>query len=160
MTDTAAFDALIGLAQVATGLVGFSALVLAVTGDSRPLTAHERFRLREMIQAGLAVVALAFVPVALSLFGVSGGWLWRIASGLHLANMVAAFPLIQRSVAQNPGQRNHAVVILFFATVALLQLSNLVGWPWSSSGGPFFAALLIALSGSASNFTRLLMPRL
>jgi hypothetical protein len=89
MTDTAAFDALIGLAQVATGLVGFSALVLAVTGDSKPLTAQERFQLGEMIQAGLAVVALAFVPVGLSLFGVGGGWLWRTASGLHLAIMVA-----------------------------------------------------------------------
>jgi hypothetical protein len=164
MIDSAAFDALVGLAQVATGLVGFSALVLAVTGESTPLNAQQRFQLREMISSGLAVVALAFVPVSLSLFGVGGDWVWRSASGVHLAVMAVAYVVIGRQLARIPAPESDAQMRVFaqvtLVAIVLLHLSNIVGWPWPTSGGPFFAALLITLGASASNFIRLLMPRL
>jgi uncharacterized membrane protein len=107
---------------------------------------------------------LAFVPVGLSLFSVGGDWIWRSASGLHLALMAAAYVAIARQLARIPAQQFDAEMRVYMrlavGAIVLLHLSNLAGWPWPTSGGPFFAALLITLGASASNFVRLLMPRL
>ena len=164
MIDSVAFDALIGLAQVATGLVGFSALVLAVASASAPLNAEQRFQLKEVVRGGLAAIGLAFLPVGISLFGVDSEWVWRSGSGFHFGLMAVAFVLISRETRLIPaqdidrGMRN--VARTGVALCIVLQGSNAIGWPRSPSAGLYFASMLLVLLGCAANFTRILLPRL
>lgn len=162
--EDSALTALESVAQVATGIVGFSALVLAVSMQGAPLDGRQRFQLKEVVRTGVAIIGLCFVPVTVSLFGVTGSALWRTSSALHVFLMVLNGVLIareQRGMAQEDreGLFNSFIGVLVLISM-IIQVSNVIGYPLPPSAGPYFAAMLCGLALCAWNFTRLLLPRL
>ncbi len=82
MSDSEAIGALLTLAEIGIGLVGFAGLVLAVTRRQSKMSRGDVIQLRELVRAGLGAVALALLPVGALLVGATGPSLWRWFSGL------------------------------------------------------------------------------
>jgi hypothetical protein len=74
-------EVLLSLAEVAAAFAGFAALVSVIPrGLGRAAApAHDLLRLRLVISSGVAGVAAALIPVALSGY-VDVGWVWRISA--------------------------------------------------------------------------------
>jgi hypothetical protein len=164
MGDTAAFDSLLTLSEIGVGLVGFAALVLAITRPDAPLNAEQTFQLRELVRSGLVSALLALLPIGLGLAGLAAPNLWRLVSGCHVIFLIlatAAVNLERRTVPPEERQQPFAVLILVVAVAMfLLQLGNAVGWPAEPSPAPYFFAVVLGLVISGAYFMRLLFARL
>ena len=94
MNESDAVGALLTLAEIGIGLVGFAGLILAVTRRASTMSRIEVVQLRELIRAGLGVLALAFVPVGALLVGATGPTLWRTASRNSVLHTPPVLPAI------------------------------------------------------------------
>lgn len=135
MNESDASAALLTLAEIAIGLVGFAGLILAVTRRTSSMSRIEVFRLQELVRAGLGAVALALLPVGALLLGARGPTLWRSFSDAHVLVVVAgAFPLVAKEIRHTPPEERDRTLPLvtygFGAVCVLVQGSNLLGWPF------------------------------
>ena len=165
MNESEAAGALLTLAEIGIGLVGFAGLVLAVTRRTSTMSRNEVVQLRELVRAGLGAAALALVPVGALLLGATGPTLWRTASGVHVLIVVGgAFPVVayevRRILPEDREPTLQAVTYGFGAVCVLVQGSNLIGWPFPASPGTYFLGVLVPLGAAAVYFTRLLFSRL
>lgn len=165
MSESEAAGALLTLAEIGIGLVGFAGLILAVTRRTSSMSRIEVLQLQELVRAGLGAAALALVPVGAMLVGASGPALWRTASGIHVLIVAAgAFPMIAYELRRIPRAERAptlpAVTYGLGSVCVLIQGANVVGWPFGVSPGPYFLGVLVPLGVAALYFTRLLFSRL
>lgn len=165
MSEPEAAGALLTLAEIGIGLVGFAGLILAVTRRRSSMSRIEVIQLRELVRAGLGAAALALVPVGAMLLGAAGSTLWRTASGIHVLIVAAgAFPMIALEIRRiPPAERDPtlpAVTYGFGLLGILIQGANVVGWPFGVSPGTYFLGVLVPLGAASLYFTRLLFSRL
>jgi len=75
VTDFA--NALLTLAQVAIGLAGFSAILVALSGKPHQWTLVDAFRIRNILAFSFQSVFLSLIPFVLAFFSLPQPTLWR-----------------------------------------------------------------------------------
>lgn len=165
MIEGSASDALLTLAEVAVGLVGFTGIVLALTRGDTAVSASEALQLKELIRGGLAGVGLALLPVGAELAGAGGPALWRTVSAAHVVLvLVGPWFILTRQIRGLPAaERDAALYFCNFVVaplVVLFQLGNALGWPFPPNAGVYFYGVCGTLVNTSVLFGRLLFKRL
>lgn len=163
--ESASSEALLTLAEVAVGLVGFTGIVLALTRRDSPVPPGELLQLKELIRGGLAGVGLALLPAGAELAGFSGPGLWRTLSGLHMALIVVGpWVLVTRAIVALPASERDTVLYVctygIASAVFAVQLANVVGRPLQPSAGLYYYGVCGTLVTTSIYFGRLLFTRL
>jgi hypothetical protein len=72
-------SALLTLAQVAIGLAGFSAILVALSGKPHQWTPVDAFRIRNILAFTFQSVFLSLVPLVLALFSLPESMVWKVS---------------------------------------------------------------------------------
>ncbi len=141
-------DFFLTIAEVSLGLVGFSAVVVAI-GQVRGVerSKFQRFTARILIEFGFACLFLSLLPLLLELLGVSSARLWQLCCaglGVFLITYVTTYvfrrrPFVSVSPARPWAFYSRVAVNHVLGLTALLSSVGL-GFP----SGPGLYALGIA----------------
>jgi small-conductance mechanosensitive channel len=153
-------ETLIGIAEIAVALAGFTGVVVAVRsrehGGWHP---GDQLRLVFLLEASLS--AAGFALLTLVLFHAlphSASTVWTVASMLWAVFMPWSLYTSHRRIKDNQEKHgdidkfaNRFVFVIFFALI-ILQLINVFFW---REFAPLLAALCFNLAGAAMQFSRL-----
>jgi hypothetical protein len=78
-------DALLTLAQVAVGLIGFSSVLIALSGEPGNWSALDRYRITGMLGNSIFLLLLSMLPFVLTFLGVEDRAAWRSSDGVFAA---------------------------------------------------------------------------
>src|SRR5512139_786601 len=88
-------EALLTLAQVAVGLIGFSSVLIALSGEPRNWSALDKYRI-----TGMLGNSICLLPFVLTFLGVGDPAFWRVSAGAFtvflLMGMISNFRSYQR----------------------------------------------------------------
>lgn len=155
---------LLTMAEVATGLAGFSGVVTAFS-RTREFPPEDRVRFLMLVGGTFFVILLALVPFLFELGGMTESDVWRWSSGVWLLGFLGCAPLIVagRRIIVRRGRPAPSWSILLTFTLALsaamAQLGNVLGWPYAPGPVPFLLGLLAGLVGSGAIFVYLVLIR-
>jgi drug/metabolite transporter (DMT)-like permease len=71
--------ALLTLAQVAIGLAGFSAILVALSGKPHQWTPVDAFRIRNILALSFQSVFLSLIPFVLAFFSLPESTVWKVS---------------------------------------------------------------------------------
>ena len=156
---------LLGFAQIALGLAGFSAILVALSGSPHEWTPVDAFRIKNMLAFCFQAIFLALAPVLLTLLSVAEPDMWRISliilSTATFGSAVFAFCNFRRlsqpdrAVLRQPLVYSLITLLLFASLLEMATaLSNFAPAP-----GAFFAGLLVLLGLSVFLVIRFLFVR-
>lgn len=125
---------LLTVAQISLAVVGFSAIVSALTKDGdESRSSYERLLTNALVHFGLAVLLFALLPFFVAFFGISDFWISRFCNTALAAFIFSYFPVYSRrraAVATAGGrsrrQWNFRVRLVFTYVIGL----NAVGSGW------------------------------
>ena len=160
-------DELITVAELAIGIAGFSAVVVALSPHGK---LHERDlqRFGGLMVLAASAVALAFVPSLLHASGLSGPALWRSASGIMVVVWVAGmlpYSLLMRRLRRSPSSAavpsalSVAALVVPAITNLALQAANASGIIWAPGAVAYFVGLLVWLWTSGVLFVAIVVNR-
>ena len=158
-------SALLTFSQLALGLAGFSAILVALSGKPHLWTPVDSFRIKNMLTFSFEAVFLSLVPSALAFFAIPEPVLWRI-SLLVLAASTSGGTLLVLGRYGRLSQSERAVLgpLLVYGNVAILYAASLfevvaalgiVG----TAPGVFFTGLLVLLGVAVFLVVRFLFAR-
>jgi hypothetical protein len=152
---------LIGLAEVAIALAGFSGIVVVLDRGDHPWSDLDRLRLSMLLQVSISCVFLSFLPIFLTIAGVQSASVWSWSSALWLAYMVIVLGYRARSSVSlrgNPDVDLSVKLVLAFmmTTLAIAVLVQLANVAWLRSPWPHVLAVLQGLLIGCVFFVRLL----
>ena len=153
------------LAQVAVGLAGFSAILVALSGKPHQWTPVDAFRIRNILAFSFQSVFLSLIPFVLTFFSLPESAVWR-ASLLTLAIATLAGVVLiligvyrlspsERAVLKAAVVSAVSVVLCAMAAVELLAAFGIV----RPASGVFFLGLVVLLGVSAVLVARFLFAR-
>lgn len=158
-------SALLTLAQVAIGLAGFSAILVALSGKPHQWTPVDAFRIRNILAFSFQSVFLSLIPFVLAFFSLPEPTVWKVSlliiAVATLGNVLLVLSGVYRLSRPERAVLNAAVVstvtaILFTtAAVELLAAFGIVRPP----PGVFFLGLVILLGVSTVLMARFLFAR-
>jgi hypothetical protein len=161
--DTA--NALLALAQIAIGLAGFSAVLIALSGKPQQWTRVDAFRIRNILAFSFQSVFLSLVPLVLAFFSVPEATVWKasllIIAMATLGGVVLVLGGVYRLSRPERAVLNAAVVstvtVVLFAAAAV----ELVAAFGIASPAPavFFLGLVVLLGVSTVLVARFLFAR-
>ena len=160
-------DALTTLGEVAAAFAGFSGVVAALGVKSlADLPALHRFRFANLLVVSVGAALFAFLPIVLEQFPIGGSAVWASSSAL-LAVFAGTLLFTRWRAGLRLGSLTSGPANLWMATcwlgvlsvVCLLQLGNIVEWPWSRSGSAYVAGVFGLLLVSGLQFISLALPR-
>jgi hypothetical protein len=163
LTDIA--SALLTLAQVAIGLAGFSAILVALSGKPHQWTPVDAFRIRNILALSFQSVFLSLVPFVLAFFSLPQSAVWQL-SLLILALGTLGGVLLVLSGVYRLARPERAVlnalvvsavtaVLSAMAAVELLAAFGIV----RPAPGVFFLGLVVLLGVSTVLVARFLFAR-
>lgn len=158
-------NALLTLAQVAIGLAGFSAILVALSGKPHQWTPVDAFRIRNILAFTFQSVFLSLTPFVLAFLSMPEPAVWRV-SLLIIALATLGDVLLVLSGVNRLSRPQRAVlnalvistvtaVLLFMAAVELLAALGRV----HPASGVFFLGLVVLLGVSTVLVTRFLFAR-
>jgi hypothetical protein len=158
-------NALLTLAQVAIGLAGFSAILVALSGKPHQWTPVDAFRIRNILAFSFQSVFLSLVPFVLAFFWLPESTVWRL-SLLIIAIATFGGVLLVLSGVYRLSRPERAVLnavvvstvtaILFtMGAVELLAAFGIV----RPAPGVFFLGLVVLLGVSTALVARFLFAR-
>ena len=158
-------NALLTLAQVAIGLAGFSAILVALSGKPHLWTPVDAFRIRNILALSFQSVFLSLIPFVLSFFSVPEATVWK-ASLLILALATLGCVALVLSGVYRLSRSDRAVlnalvvstvttVLFITAAVELLAVLNIV----RPAPAVFFLGLIVLLAISTALVARFLFAR-
>lgn len=158
-------SALLTFAQVAIGLAGFSAILVALSGKPHQWTPVDAFRIRNILAFSFQSVFLSLIPFVLAFFSLPESTVWRV-SLLILAMATLAGVLLtlsgvyrlspsERAVLKRVVVSTVTVILCVMAAVELLAAFGIVG----PASGVFFLGLVVLLGVSAVLVARFLFAR-
>jgi len=159
-------DVLTTLGEVAAAFAGFSGVVAALGAKSlSELPALHRFRFANLLVVSVAAALFAFVPVILEQFPIGASAMWA-SSSAFLAVFAGTLLFARWRAGLRLGSLTRGPINLWMATcwvgvlsgVCLLQLANVVEWPWSRSGAAYVAGVFGLLLVSGLQFISLALP--
>ena len=152
-------EVLIGIAEIATALAGFTGVVV-VFGSRSDGNWHpgDRLRLNFLLEAsltagGFALLALIFlgtIEANLAWAATSASWAVFMPLSLYSSRRRIRESLISHGDVDRIANR---LVFAVFAALVVVQLANAVVWQQFT---PLLAALAVNLAGAAMQFTRLI----
>ena len=158
-------NALLTLAQVAIGLAGFSAILVALSGKPHQWTPVDAFRIRNILAFSFQSVFLSLIPFVLAFFSLPESTVWRVAlliiATATFGNVVLVLSGAYRLAHAERAVLNAVVVstvtaILFtMAAVELLAAFGIV----RPAPGVFFLGLVVLLGVSTVLVARFLFAR-
>ncbi|GLQ88313.1 hypothetical protein [Dyella flagellata] len=158
-------SALLTFAQVAIGLAGFSAILVALSGKPHQWTAVDAFRIRNILAFSFQSVFLSLIPFVLTFFSLPGPTVWQV-SLLILSTTTLGDVLLTLSGVYRLSSAERAVlnVMVVFSVVALLcttaafELLAAFGIARPASG-VYFLGLVVLLGISTVLVARFLFAR-
>ena len=158
-------NALLTLAQVAIGLAGFSAILVALSGKPHQWTPVDAFRIRNILAFTFQSVFLSLVPFLLALFKLPESTVWQV-SLLVLAMATLGDVLLVLSGVYRLSRPERAVlkalvvstVTVILGALAAVELLAAFGRVRPASG-VFFLGLVVLLGISTVLVARFLFAR-
>ena len=151
-------DTLLTISEIAIAIIGFTGLIgILVRRQRLEVFSDEFFKLRWMLEYGLATLAGALLPFLVFSFGLSEPTSWRISSGL-VVGVSITYVLINRGgvLPQISYSRASQFFGLGDLIVALLLLANALGIFFQPNSLPYIAAVYWGLLGATVGFVRLI----
>ena len=158
-------NALLTLAQVAIGLAGFSAILVALSGKPHQWTRVDAFRIRNILAFSFQSVFLSLVPFVLVFFLLPESTVWRDSLvTLAIATSADVVLVLSGVYRLSPSERavlNAAVVstvvaiLCISAAVELLAALTAIG----PASAVFFLGLIVLLGISTILVARFLFAR-
>lgn len=153
-------ELLIGIAEIAVALAGFTGIVVAFGSRSQGAWhPGDRLRLVFLLEASLTAAAFALLALLAVFSGISEPLAWSLLSGLWAAYMVWSLWMSRRRINLNQDEHGDVDKVanrltgLLFALLILLQVANVLWWQQFYL---FLAAILLNLAGAAMQFARLI----
>ena len=154
-------EILVGLAELAVALAGFTGIAVAFgSRDRGGWHPGDRLRLNFLLESSLTAGGFALMSlVLLQLFSSSPETAWRIASVGWSLFMPWSLYSAHRRIRDNQEQHgdidqgSNRLVFFTFSFLILVQIGNVFLW---GTFAPVLAALGFNLAGSAMQFVRLI----
>ena len=151
---------LVGIAELAVALAGFTGVVVALSsrnqGGWRP---GDQLRLVFLLEAALTAAGFALLAlVLLHAFPETASAAWTTASGLWALFMARSLYSSHRRIRENRAKHGdvdqfaNLLVVGLFSMLILIQVVNVFFW---REFAPLLAALCLNLAGAAMQFARL-----
>lgn len=158
-------SALLTFAQLAIGLAGFSAILVALSGKPHQWTPVDAFRIRNILAFTFQSVFLSLMPFVLAFFSLPESKVWQV-SLLILAIATLGGVLLVLSGVYRLSRPERAVlnavvvstvtaILCAMAAVELLAAFGIVG----PASGVFFLGLVVLLGISTVLVARFLFAR-
>jgi len=153
------------LAQVAIGLAGFAAILIALSGKPHQWTAVDAFRIRNILAFSFQSVFLSLIPFVLAFFSVPEPTVWKasllIIAIATLGGVLLVLSGVYRLTRPERAVLNAVVVATVTATLfitAAVELLAAFGL-FRPAAGVFFLGLVVLLGVSAVLVARFLFAR-
>lgn len=158
-------NALLTLAQVAIGLAGFSAILVALSGKPHQWTPVDAFRIRNILAFSFQSVFLSLTPFLLAFFSLPEPRLWKVSLLIIATATLGGVVLVligvyrlsrpERAVLKAVVVSTVTVVLFAMAAVELLAAFGIV----RPAPGVFFLGLVVLLGVSTVLVARFLFAR-
>lgn len=155
---------LLVIAQVALGLIGFGALLIAL--QPKPISTwarEDQFRFNAFLHFGLNVIFASLLPRVLNQVILDEALSWRLASAVFFClvfyRFVIGFTRGRRIVGAGLMSVSTAIFVMsmFILALCVFLLGGLVaGWPIVPQGGQYTLVVFLILFLTALTFVRLL----
>jgi hypothetical protein len=158
-------NALLAIAQVAIGLAGFSAILVALSRKPHQWTPVDAFRIRNILALSFQTAFLSLIPLSLALFSLPESTVWKI-SPLILAIAIFGDVLLvlggvyrlsrlERAVLKIAVVTTVTTILFAMAVLELLTAFGIIG----PAQGMFFLGLIVLLGVSTVLVARFLFAR-
>ena len=153
------------LAQVAIGLAGFSAILVALSGKPHQWTPVDAFRIRNILALSFQTVFLALVPFVLAFFSWPEATVWKASlltiAIATLAGVLLVLSGVYRLSRPERAVLNAVVVSTVTATLTVMAAVELLAAFGIVRPGPgvFFLGLVVLLGVSTVLVARFLFAR-
>jgi len=158
-------SALLALAQVAIGLAGFSAILVALSGKPHLWTRVDAFRIRNILALSFQSVFLSLVPFVLAFFSLPESTVWHASLLILALGTLGGVVLVLSGVYRlSPSERavlkavvvsTVVAVLCLMAAVELLAAFGIV----RPASAVFFLGLVVLLGVSTVLVARFLFAR-
>lgn len=158
-------SALLTLAQVAIGLAGFSAILVALSGKPHQWTPVDAFRIRNILAFSFQSVFLSLAPLALALFSLPQSTVWKVSLliiaiatlGDVLLVLIGVYRLSrpERAVLKALVVSTVTAILFTAAAVELISAFDFI----RPAPGVFFLGLIVLLGVSTVLVGRFLFAR-
>lgn len=152
-------------AEVAVGLAGFSAILVALSGRPHQWTPVDAFRIRNILAFSFQSIFLSLVPFVLTFFLLPNSIVWQVSLlvlamatfGDVLLTLSGAYRLspLERAVLKAPVVFTVIALLCVMAAIEFLAAFDVVRPP----SGVFFLGLVVLLGISAVLVGRFLFAR-
>ena len=153
------------VAQIAIGLAGFSAILVALSGKPHQWTPVDAFRIRNILAFSFQSVFLALIPFVLASFSLPNSTVWKISplmiaiatfgDVLLVLSGVYRLSRSERGVLKAPVVSTVTAVLLIMAAGELLAALGII----RPAPGVFFLGLVVLLGVSTVLVARFLFAR-
>jgi len=158
-------NAQLTFAQLAIGLAGFSAILVALSGKPHQWTPVDAFRIRNILAFTFQSVFLSLVPFVLAFFSLPASTVWRLSLLILAAATLGGVLLVlsgvyrlsrsQRAVLKALVVSTVVAVLCIMAAVELLAAFGIL----RPASGVFFLGLVVLLGVSTALVARFLFAR-
>ena len=148
-------------AEVSVAFTGFIGIFLALATRDGRFRPAEGWSIRLIVGCSVAPAFYSVVPLLLRALRLSGAPLWRVSSAVILSSVLAGGPYLVRRLRELPPGEGRSLNLMFWLSVlALLTCSvNVLGWPWSPSGGLYLVTVWSIIGVAAGNFVGLIFSK-
>jgi hypothetical protein len=158
-------SALLTIAQVAIGLAGFSAILVALSGKPHQWTPVDAFRIRNILAFSFQSVFLSLTPFVLAFFSLPDSTVWQVSllviALATLGGVLLVLGGVYRLSRPERAVLNAVVVstvIAILCTMAAVELLAVFGIVRPASG-VYFLGLVVLLGISTVLVARFLFAR-
>ena len=158
-------SALLAFSQVAIGLAGFSAILVALSGKPHQWTPVDAFRIRNILALSFQSVFLSLVPLVLAFFSLPQPAVWQVSLLVLALGTLGGVALVlsgvyrlsaaERAVLKALVVSSVVVVLSCMAAIELLAAFSVFG----PAPAVFFLGLVVLLAVSTVLVARFLFAR-
>ena len=153
-------ETLIGLAEIAVALAGFTGVVVAFGSRSQGAWhAGDRLRLAFLLEASLSAAGFALLGLLLFSTQLSSAVAWSLSSLAWSAYMLLSLFTARQAIKRNHTEHgdvdrwSNRITGMVFMLMIAAQICNALWW---QEFAPFLAAVILNLVGAAMQFARLI----
>lgn len=158
-------SALLTFSQVAIGLAGFAAILVALSGKPHQWSAVDAFRIRNILAFSFESVFLSLVPFVLSFFSLPEALVWQVSLWIlalaTLGGLVQIIAGVYRMSHADRAVLKYLVISAVSALLCVMALIELLAAVGCIHPAPavFFLGLVVLLGISAVLVARFLFAR-
>jgi hypothetical protein len=158
-------NALLTFAQLAIGLAGFSAILVALSGKPHQWTAVDAFRIRNILAFTFQSVFLSLIPFVLAFFSLPASTVWQVSLLILAAGTLGGVLLVLSGVYRLSRSERAVLKALVVCTVVVVLCTMAAAELLAAfailrpASGVFFLGLVVLLGVSTVLVARFLFAR-